>query len=219
MKIISFDIGLKTCSVAVEEYKIEEKTSLPQVPQYQYIKGGDATDDMKQYIQQISLLGQVILLEKRCLGDKKTFFTNQAFHNLYAWCKELNEHLQSADIILIEQQMKANNIALALMHHLHAYLLINYPTKLTKLYPSKNKTRILGAPLYTTNTENNKKQRVTKYQRKKWSTECASTMLKARNDQQWYDYIFVQNKSKKDDLSDVLMQSLSYIIQQLKDQK
>jgi hypothetical protein len=219
MKIISFDIGLKTCSVAVEEYKIENCELVSPQAKQQYIKGGEATEPMKQYIQNVSMLGQVLLLEKRCLGDKKTFFVNQAFHNLYAWCQELNTHLQTADIILIEQQMKTNNIALALMYHLQAYLLIHYPTKDIRLYPSKNKTRILGAPLYTTNAETNKVTRVTKYQRKKWSTECASVMLKARNDQQWFDYIFVQNKSKKDDLSDVLMQSLSYIVHHCKEQK
>ena len=107
--------------------------------------------------------------------------------------------------------MRVNNMAIALMHHLHAYLLITYKDKKVKLYPSKNKTRVLGAPLKVEDV-NGKSKKVTKYQRKKWSTEQASKMLKDREDTEWWNHIFVTNKTKKDDLSDVLMQTLSYVI-------
>lgn len=208
---ISFDIGLKTCSVAVERYDL---SLVPVAPTVKYLKGGEGTDEMKEFVKQVGRLGTVVHLEKRELGDKKTFFTNSAFHNLYAWVRELDTHLQQAQIILIEQQMKCNNIALALMHHLFAFLLIHYPTKTVKLYPSKNKTRILGAPLKVEN-DDGKLERVTKYQRKKWSTVCANELLLDRKDSHWHNYIFVTNKSKKDDLSDVLMQTLSYVVDQV----
>lgn len=210
MIIVSFDIGLRTCSVACEEYVITER---PQVPTVCYQKSAEATDEMKEYVKTIGTKGRVIHLDKRDLGDKKAFFAGYAYQNLYKWCRELHEHLQSADVVLIEQQMKCNNIAQALMYHLQAYLMITYEGKNIQLYPSKNKTRVLGAPLKIEN-DKGKIVKVTKYQRKKWSTMCAGEMLKIRGDDKWHDFIFKENKSKKDDLSDVLMQALSYIVTQ-----
>ena len=207
MKIISFDIGLKTCSICVEEYK----DSSLQAPKVKYLKGGEATEDMKAHIKQVALLGRVVHLEKRELGNKVDFFANRAYKKLYEWCGDLAEHLSTANIILIEQQMKCNNIALALMYHLQAFLLIHYPDTQVVLYPSKNKTRVLGAPLKAPNKQGIVKK-VTKYQRKKWSTECADIILKQREQFDFHDYIFKQNKSKKDDLSDVIMQTLSYVV-------
>ena len=209
MIIVSFDIGLRTCSMACEEYPDGDTLDRPKV--CYLTRTLEATDDMKEYVKMVGEQGRVLHLEKRDLGDKKAFFADHAFRNLYAWCKEMHEHLSRADVVLIEQQMKCNNIALALMHHLQAYLLITYENKKVKLYPSKNKTRVLGAPLKV--VEDAKVVKVTKYQRKKWSTMCAEDMLKRRKDDVWYKYIFEKNKSKKDDLSDVLMQTLSYVVQ------
>jgi hypothetical protein len=212
MIIISFDIGLKTCSVAIEQYE-ECKAVAPKI---KYLKGGEATAEFHSYTQEVGKTGKILHLEKRELGDKKAYFSGKAFSNLYAWCKELDEWIKQADVVLIEQQMKINNIAIALMYHLQAFLLISYDAKIpVKLYPSKNKTRVLGAPLKVQDEGTGKLKKVTKYERKKWSAQQAELMLKQRPDhQEWYSYIFLTNKSKKDDLSDVLMQSLSYIITQ-----
>jgi len=207
MKIISFDIGLKTCSIAVEEYKVNEGTI---APKQKYLKTGEGTEEFKAFVKNVATMGHVIKLEKRELGDKKAYFCGSAFMKLYQWCEELSEHLTSADVILIEQQMKCNHIAIALMYHLQAWLMIHGCNKV-QLYPSKNKTRILGAPLKVAQ-EDGKMKKVTKYERKKWSTIWADEILKTRGDTEWHSYIFVANKSKKDDLSDVIMQTLSYVV-------
>jgi hypothetical protein len=92
--------------------------------------------------------------------------------------------------------------------------MITYPTLQIVLYPSKNKTRVIGAPLKVDKVGKDgvsKLVKVTKYQRKKWSTLYAQTILTNREDQTWLKYIFETNKAKKDDLSDVIMQALSYI--------
>lgn len=207
MYLVSFDIGLRTCSVACEEYTGD----LGVAPEVCYTKTLEATEEMREFIKKVGERGRVVHLEKRDLGDKKAFFADHAFKNLYKWCRDLHEHLQRADLVLIEQQMKCNNIALALMYHLQAFLLITYENKHVRLYPSKNKTRVLGAPLKVEN-DKGKVVKVTKYQRKKWSTQCADDLLKRRGDLEWHKHIFVTNKSKKDDLSDVLMQNLSYMV-------
>ena len=112
--------------------------------------------------------------------------------------------------------MKTNHIATSLMHHVHCWINLNFvfeksdPPKLM-LYPSKNKTRVLGMQLKTESLPGRFKKE-TKYNRKKWSVECMRNFLALREDDWSTNYIFIENKSKKDDLCDTLMQSLSYII-------
>lgn len=211
-RLVSFDIGLKTCSVSVEDYAFSSSSKLPILPptSMRYLSTLEATPEMKAYVKGVGLCGRVVWLEKRELGNKKEFFTNVVFQRLYGWVKELHTYLQSADVILIEQQMRVNNIAIALMHHLHACLLMTYGEKRVMLYASKNKTRVLGAPLKA--LDEGKMKKVSKYDRKKWSTEQANALLTERKEDRWHSYIFKENKSKKDDLSDVLMQALSYVV-------
>jgi hypothetical protein len=211
-RIVSFDIGLKTCSVAVEDYTLSSTALTPPVANKRYLATLEATSEMKDFVKGVGCCGRVVWLEKRELGNKKDFFANVAFQRLYSWVKELHPHLETADVVLIEQQMRINNIAMALMHHLHACLLMTYTNKRVMLYASKNKTRVLGAPLKALDEGKKKMIKVTKYDRKKWSTDQADRLLKDRKDDRWHTYIFKDNKSKKDDLSDVLMQTLSYVV-------
>ena len=171
---------------------------------------------MKAFVQQVARVGKVMHLERKELAPNKDgFFNNTAFLNLYAWLRELHPFLQQVDLVLIEQQMKVNAMAQVISHHLHAFLLIHYPQKMIKMYPAKQKTRVIGMALKVANKLGNL-SKVTKVARKKWAVENAEQILKARQDHQaWYDYVFKQNKSKKDDLSDVIMQNLSYIITQI----
>ena len=211
MRVVSFDIGLKTCSVAVEDYKDELKKLQQQYPTVPYSSGGESTEELKKYIKTVGLLGQVVHLEKKELGEVKGLHNGTVFRTLYEWCESLRPHVHQADLVLIEQQMRVNNIAISIMYHLQAWLMIQFPKLDVRLYPSKNKTRVLGAPLTMTNKKG-QVVKVTKYQRKKWSTEYAKELLTDRKDKLWHDFIFVTNKKKKDDLSDVLTQALSYIV-------
>jgi hypothetical protein len=209
-KIISFDIGLRTCSVSVENYDV---SGLLPPPSVKYLKGGEATPEMAAYVLEVAKKGTIVHLETRDLGDKKAFFANRAFANLYEWGRSLHIHLADANIVLIEQQMKVNAIAIALMYHLHAFLLLTHPQTNVVLYPSKNKTRVAGAPLKVDKTAKDgttKLTKVTKYQRKKWSSEYARRILQERKDSVWGEHL--AKSKKKDDMSDVIMQSLSYMV-------
>lgn len=312
MRICSFDIGIKNFSVCIEDYDVDLKEDLPNQlspPKIKYKKSTlEATDELKVFIREVAKLGKIVHLERKELGERKHYFSGAAYHNLYNWVDELHPYLETTDIILIEQQMRVNNVALSLMSHLQAYLLIKYcryqyfehqasnqvsnqstkeksedkvtnkkskkkkgetnkeseaieaiealealevsevskpkrgrkkkedisiqiqsseqvqsiePTIqinpyikyccIVKLYPSKNKTRVLGAALKEEDSDG-KLKKVSKYNRKKWSVNEVDKILKDRQDEKWHTYIFKENKSKKDDLSDVIVQSLSYII-------
>ena len=228
MRICSFDIGMKNFSVCIEEYDINfSKKEEFKFPKIKFNKQtSESTDEYKSCINLVAKKGKVIFLERKELGDRKAYFSGLVYQNLYDWIDSLDEYIKTCDVVLIEQQMRVNNIAITLMGHLHAFLLLKYcrvnkeNKKLAKdkkidvkLYPSKNKTRVLGMALKE--EVNGKLQKVTKYKRKKWSVDQVNNILKERKDEEWHEYIFKTNKTKKDDLSDVIMQNLSYIINQL----
>ena len=158
-------------------------------------------------------LGDIIHLDKKDLGDKVDYFSHEAFLNLFAWLDSKHEQqlFEGVSAVLIEQQLlKTNFIASALMHNISAWFLIRYQKTFPVIfYPAKNKTRILGQILKKPDGTN-----TTKYERKKWSRQQAEIYLKHRKDDKWHEFIFKQNKSKKDDLSDVILMNLSYMVQQ-----
>jgi hypothetical protein len=206
-KIISIDIGLKTTSFACEYYDLNTTSTCPK---QKYDKNGEATSEFSQFCMDIATCGEVIHLDKIDLGTKKEYFAGVCFHRLYQWLETKRDFFKDVDIVLIEQQMKVNPVAQVLSHHVHAWILIQIGCKVVQ-YPSKNKTRILGMPLKIMNKAG-QLVKATKYQRKRWSIKMTETILTQRNDTEWSKFIFQENKSKKDDLCDTIMQGLSYII-------
>ena len=214
MKIVSFDVGLRTCSVCIEDYddEILNQIEFP-VKKDRYHKDGSATDPMKESIRQASIIGNILHLDKRDLGEKIDYFAGESFLELYNWLFEMNTQklFNDVTVVIIEQQMNTNFIALALMHHIYAWWLIQYQRLFPViLFPARNKTRILGQQL--------KKEDGTmtsKYERKKWSYQQIDILLQERHDTKHHDLIFKENSKKKDDLSDCINQSRSYVVNEL----
>lgn len=215
LRIVSIDVGLKTFSLCCESFDLTKLCS--SAPSKKYGDHGGATPEFEKFVIDVGACGELVHLEKTDLGEKKDIFTGVAFLNLYNWLDSLKEKnvFEGIDCVLVEAQMKTNHIATALMHHLHAWFLMTYRgEKIVKLYPSKNKTRVLGMPLKMVN-RNQKLTKATKYQRKKWSVEMCKKVLEARNDEKNIKNIWVTNKAKKDDLCDTVMQCLSYVVNQV----
>jgi len=215
LRIVSIDVGLKTFSLCCEAFDLAQLKS--SAPSKRYGDYGGATPEFEKFVIDVGACGELVHLEKTDLGEKKDIFTGVAFLNLYNWLDTLKEKnvFEDIDCVLVEAQMKTNHIATALMHHLHAWFLMTYRgEKIVKLYPSKNKTRVLGMPLKMIN-RNQKLTKATKYQRKKWSVEMCKKILEARNDEANIKNIWVTNKAKKDDLCDTVMQCLSYVVNQV----
>jgi len=216
LSIISIDIGLKNLSICKEYFDYDKAKTIIS-PKKRYNKLGEAHDELKDYINTVSCCGQTVFLDKVSLGEKKDMFNNKAFVNLIDYFDELakKDIFRDVNIILIEKQLKINGVATTIMHHLHSWFLINFRTfKKVILYPSKNKTRILGAPLKV-ELEDGKTKKVDKAFRKKWSCIKTHDILTLREDEENLDLIFKKNKSKADDLSDVIIQALSYNVQKL----
>ena len=216
LSIVSIDVGLKTLSI-YKEYFDNDAAKQLQKPKMRYNKYGEAHDEMKKYVIDVARCGQCVFIEKKDLGDRKDYFSGKALINLIDFFDDLNakDIFRDVNIIIIEKQLGKNPMATVLMHHIYSWFLVNFRTfKKVILYPSKNKTRILGAPLKKED-ENGKAYKVDKSFRKKWSTSKAEEILTEREDFETLKYIFSDNKSKKDDLSDTITQCLSYHVQLL----
>lgn len=220
LRIISIDVGLRTLSISKEIYTSPPPSLPKKVPRY--IPGGESTPEFKLFLDQVSKTGEVLFLEKIDLGERLDYFSGRSFDTLYDWLQQISDEIDfvNTDIILIEQQMKNNHIATAIMHHIHCWLRLHLRSSSSsstvasppiKLYPSKNKTRVLGMALKLPD-ERGKLVRVTKYQRKKWSIQQIRRWIELRQDEWSMDYIFTQNKSKADDICDSLLQSFSYVV-------
>ncbi len=216
ISILSIDVGLKTLSFYKEYFDYSKIQLTP--PKQKYNSDKSSTTEFQQFIRHIYTCGTSMYLEKYDLGNKNDYFSGKVFLRLIELLDKMyKEHIfDDLDIILIELQLKKNNIAQTLMYHIHSWFLIMFRDfKTTILYPSKNKTRILGAPFYKDNNKTNKKEKVGKYERKQWAVKIADEILTSRNEINYHNKIFIDNKSKKDDLSDVIIQCLSYNIKML----
>jgi hypothetical protein len=213
LSVISIDIGLKNLAIYKEYFNTALAKTIEK-PKRRYDKYGAAHPEMNDYVNSVGGCGQVIFIDKVNLGERKDFFSSKALLTLYDYLEELDKKdvFRDVNVILIEKQLKINGMASVLMNHIHAWFLINFGTfKKVILYPSKNKTRILGASLKVEN-EDGKAVRTDKKYRKKWSVMKAEEILNIRGDVDTLS-IFEKNKSKRDDIADVLVQALSYHIQ------
>ena len=216
LSIVSIDIGLKTLSVYKEYFDYDLAKTFKK-PSAGYQKNGEAKEELKDYILDVSQCGQCIFLDIKNLGERKDFFSGKAILNLYDYFDDLKNKdiFRDVDVIIMEKQLKINGMASVLMYHLHSWFLINFRNfKKTILYPAKNKTRILGAPLSILD-EDGKKVKMDKRFRKNLAIQQASQILAKRKDEDTFNFIFKDNKSKKDDLSDTIIQCLSYHIKKL----
>lgn len=208
--VVSIDIGLRNLGLCKESFSISTLLSYSPPTEF-YDKYGESLPDMKRYISEIGTCGSLTYWERKDLGDKKTFHAGHSYFNLIEWLDtlRLTGIFDDVHVILIEQQMKTNHIAVSLMHHIHSYLLIYFGRfKEIILYQSKHKTRVLGAAL-TTEVEG-KVKAVTKYNRKKWSVTTITQLLTSRKDKCSLDIL--KKEKKKDDLCDTVAQCLSYIV-------
>lgn len=221
INIVSIDIGIKTLSVYREEFDFEQADKIKKLAKNKrYNPDATSTEEYKNYIREVYKCGKVVYLDKKDIsgGNSAKYVDNRILLNLVDYMDELNKKglFNGVHTIVIERQMRTNPNAQIIEHHIHNYLLVMFRDfKKIINFQSKYKTRILGAPLKIIDKNTNKLRKVKKYERKKWSTEIASEILKAREDEDTHYFIFNTNRSKKDDLSDTIVQCLAHNLMEL----
>jgi len=214
--ILSIDIGIRTLSMYKERFDDDSAKNI-KCCQYKYDKDGTATSDFISYYKQLFSLGSCLFINKKDISHNNNakFISKEVIFNLYDHLDKLYKDGVFDDVtdIIIEKQLHTNPNAQIIEHHIYGYFLLIYRNfKNTVLFQSKNKTRVLGAPLKCIDSKTKRLRKVRKNERKKWSTDIAKEIILCRNDHETLDYIYNKNKQKKDDLADTIVQCLAYNI-------
>jgi hypothetical protein len=219
--IVSIDIGIKTLTIYRERFNCTQAERIPKINKCRrYNADATSTEDYKKYIRSVAQCGTVVFLDKKDISNNNNarFVDNIVLLNLVEYLEDLNKKgvFNGVGTIVIERQMRTNPNAQIIEHHIHNYFLVLFRTfKQIINFQSKYKTRVLGAPLKCIDKKTNRLRKVKKHERKKWSTEIAEEILKLREDTDTHHFIFKTHKSKKDDLSDTIVQCLAYNLMQL----
>ncbi len=215
MRTASIDIGLHNLALLIEDFDPISLSTISNIPiSSRYDFNHEPTLAFKKVLKEIT--GEIIFIEKKNITkEKKKFVDQDVLLKLTEYLNTL-KIFDTCDRFVIEKQLNSkfikNNIASRIEHHIHSYLLIKYNTsKEVIIFPSSNKTKILGAPKFVTSIKNGKTKnaKMTKYQRKRWSEVQTKEILLNRKDYIFYDKIF-NSGEKEDDFSDCLIQLQAY---------
>ena len=207
MRGLSIDIGVHNMAFYIEEFDVEKIKGLACPKILRYDDNGCPTSRWKELLKKVYINGKKVFHDKVDLSaDKGTQFDVQTFINLSNYLESILEEIDRCDFIVIEQQLKTNPMAQRLEQHCISWLTFMYlDSKTIVVFPAKNKTQVLGAPKKLLDSKG-KLKKMTKLQRKKWACDEAAYILNLRDDVESLHFIFSLNKSKKDDLSDVIVQ-------------
>lgn len=213
MRCLSIDIGVHNMAFYIEEFDEHQIKKHSVSKNCRYDANGCSTDTWKNTLHHIYKNGKKILLQRVDLSEKKGIqFDLQTFINLTNYLDDNVKQFDVCSYIIIEQQLKKNPMAQRLEQHCVSWFTFTYlDTKQIIIYPASNKTRVLGAPKKVQD-KNGIVKKMTKVQRKNWACDETSKILNLRDDIHTTHYIFSENKSKKDDLSDVIVQLNSWKI-------
>lgn len=211
VKIAAFDIGIHNLPVVVEEFNLTQLQHLSsQIPKQKYQKSGLPTLEFSKLLNKVYQNGKVLF---QCKGNfLKEKLDSQTSHPLTlnkisTWIRELSI-LYDCDIILIELQLKINNVAKQIEQHIRTVMSEMLKDQIQSgktqilLYPANLKTKILGAHKLEI-----KKPKC----RKEWACKMLKNILLSRNEFHTYESV-IRGNPKYDDESDSLLmiQSAKY---------
>lgn len=203
--LASFDIGKKNFAFCVEEINLDEIQSIQNIAKNdRYYKDGTCTPEFTNVLKKVCTNGKIVLIDNIDLTfntDKSQYLDPAIFVNMNSVLDKYKEYWNKCTSFVIEQQMgfgnKRNYMALKLGQHCFSYFIFNYANfKQTVEFPSYYKTKVLGSG------------KMNKYQRKMWAVHKAMDILADRDDLKSMDVI--NNRKKRDDVSDVIVQLQSY---------
>ena len=215
MKVASFDIGSKNFAFCIQEVdEISIGTITP--PKQRYKNDGTPTDEYKHTLEQVYKNGNILLYMNIDLTEgipkstQKSYLDPQVFRNMIERLDRYKMYFQEVDTVLVEQQMafrtQINVKALKIGQACFTYFLMRFPSIEVIEFKSFYKTQVLGAP-----------KKLTKPQRKKWAVEECKYILELRKDDENLE--IVKCSKKKDDISDVVVQTCAFLILRFIDNK
>ena len=238
--IASFDIGKKNFAFCVEKVNLDKIKSLPKVAiKNRYNQNGTVTDSFKPVLLDIYNSGSICLYKNidlteiaatysksdSKLKEKKKYVDPELYIAMTNVLNDYKEYWNLCSYFVIEQQMsfgtKHNTMALLLGQHCYSYFSIMYMSSVIDkskhifVYPSYNKTQLLGSEKITVQLRNGSTRfkAIDKPMRKKWAVKNALEILTLRNDSEHLKIL--QTSKKKDDLADVICQLQAFKVSHL----
>jgi hypothetical protein len=223
-QVLSIDIGVRNLALWIEEYnsdKIQECKQKFKIIKQRTNDNNEPTEEYKTYLQEfMTSASKTIYADKIDLAEniefKKTknnmiILDNRILFNVVKEFDKRRELLLNVNCIIIEKQLKNNPNAQTIQNHIHAYFLHQYGlSKNVEIFDSCHKTRLLGCPRKI--SVDGKMQKINKAYRKRWTTKMTQNTLLERKDKKFYRFVFEENKSKADDLSDTFCQATAFML-------
>lgn len=218
VRIVSIDIGRRNFAMYVEDVPFQKLLTLRETS----TNSSEITRrrDLFPHINKLYKLGTRVLLEKVDICSKEsTEYDNDSRMRLFSYLSSRREHLDSADVVVVERQYfaqlafgkktskragsEANIVAIKIAESVQSWFLIAYEGKKEVIpYPSNFKTMMLGAP-----------KGLKKPERKKWCVKKSLEIMKLRKDEEGIS-VFTR-RGKKDDLGDVVIQCQAFLFKEL----
>ncbi len=217
----SIDVGYRNLGIFIEEFDVRKLQSITNIPKTKrYLPSGLPTELFSKVLNKVySSLEDVVVLDRIDLFSLSTaslITETEVFLNLNRYLDSIRPILDTCDFFVIEQQYMGNVkgkkvtnfFAHRLEFHIFAYLTIHYGgTAVGKreilIFPSKHKTRVLGAPKCV------KGKKMTKPQRKEWSIFTATAILNKTHPSAIG--LVVKHSSKMDDVCDAFLQMQAFL--------
>lgn len=223
-QVLSIDIGVRNLALWIEEYNMDsvrtKQQELKKITK-RTNENNEPTEEYKTFLNNFLLsCSRTIYADKIDLCENEDFkktknhmiiLNNRILFNIVKEFDKRKDILINVKHIVIEKQLKNNPNAQAIQNHIHAYFLHQYGlSKNVEIFDSCHKTRILGCPKKV--TVDGKMTKINKSYRKRWTTNLTQNILLERKDKKFYKFVFEDNKSKADDLSDTFCQSSAFIL-------
>ena len=192
--IASLDVGKRNFAITITEYNIKTLHTLREV--YNVCKYTEVTDGV---CNNCSIVMMDLI---DFIGYTNRIVSQDIYVNIIDYLDRIKCWLDVCLTVVIEAQVKMNPEAMKIEMVIYTWLVMKY--KLTKdiiQFPSRLKYFETDMP----------KTIKTKYNRKKWACLKMNEILTLNKNESAVKYIFNTHKSKKDDLSDTILQSIAFV--------
>jgi hypothetical protein len=216
--IASFDIGSKNFAFYIEEFDrdIYETIKFPPVSR-RYNPDGTCTSIFQIEIDKMIAKSRTVLFKNTDISGGKSYKSNlmneELFNRMYDLLDKYKPYFDRCESFIVEQQMKCNMRAIKLGQHCLSYFVSNYGRFRDVVeFPAYYKTQVLGIQKTLKLLKNGRERYLAppKPIRKKWAVVKALELLTTRNESYVGDQI--KASSKRDDMSDCLVQLQAYKI-------
>jgi hypothetical protein len=225
MWVASFDIGKVNFAFYIEEIDCERINQINKLPpaKSRYNQDGTPKPEFADVLNRVCAEGKVILIKNANITEgcdaklkgSAAYTDPRLLCNMNELLDKYKEYWDKCSAFIVEKQVDygrmKNPMAIRLGYHCQSYFMFKYGmNKRVIEYDAFNKTHVLGAKKDQKVSKTGKVsfRATSKPNRKKWAIDKAIDILGMRDDME--NMAMIVSSKKKDDLSDVIVQLVSW---------